>query len=107
MQFSMAVIVDRLSMVELKHSGLKFASDSLKSWIERTTELSDTCTHDDDTEEGRQKNMCDRFLSCSQLCTFHTTRCFRTYFKLTGIFSTVQLIVACLSTCRVSISMRS
>lgn len=49
MQFSMAVIVDRLSMVELKHSGLKFASDSLKSWIERTTELSDTCTHDDDT----------------------------------------------------------
>lgn len=54
MQFSMAVIVDRLSMVDLKHSGLKFASDSLKSWIERTTELSDTCTHDDDTNWGRK-----------------------------------------------------
>ena len=45
----MAVIVDRLPMVDLKHSGLKFTSDSLKSWLEHTTELSDTCTHDDDT----------------------------------------------------------
>lgn len=49
MQFSMAVIVDRLPMVDLKHSGLKFALDSLKSSLEHTTELSDTCTHDDDT----------------------------------------------------------
>lgn len=49
MQFSMAVIVDRLPMVDLKHSGLKLALDSLKSSLEHTTELSDTCTHDDDT----------------------------------------------------------